>query len=99
MSTRIYGVVQKVARYTSLFASTVIGQLVFNIASGALCLYLLFRTGSNGDPSQGNYRQCMDVVVAHPNDFFLRNLCERSPLMKGLSVGLFVFMWLTEISE
>ncbi|KAF9449866.1 hypothetical protein P691DRAFT_666579 [Macrolepiota fuliginosa MF-IS2] len=93
----IYGVVQKAARYTSLFASMILGQFVFNVASGALCLYLLFRNGPNGDPTLGGYRQCMDVVVAHPNDFFLRNLCEQTPLMKGLSVGLYVFMWLTEI--
>ncbi|KAF5354040.1 hypothetical protein D9756_006952 [Leucocoprinus leucothites] len=93
----VYGAVQKSARYTSLFASTILGQLVFNIASGALCLYLLFRNGSNGDPSLGGYRQCMDVIVARPDDFFLRNLCERSPLMRGLSLGLYVFMWLTEI--
>ncbi len=97
MIDRIYSTVQKAARYISLFVTTILGQLVFNIASGALCLYLLFRVGPN-DPDQV-YNKCMDVVAAHPNDLFLRNLCQRSPLMKGLSVGLYVFMWLTEISK
>ncbi|KAJ3575407.1 hypothetical protein NP233_g1115 [Leucocoprinus birnbaumii] len=97
----LYAVIQKSARYTSLFASTILGQLVFNIASGALCLYLLFRgdvwVGDSGPT--GGYRQCMDAVVAHPDDFFLRNLCERTPLMKGLSVALYVFMWLAQIND
>ncbi|KAG6809655.1 hypothetical protein H0H92_015303 [Tricholoma furcatifolium] len=75
---------------TSLFVSFIMGQIIFSIGSGALCLYLLF---DNSSSQLWNVENCL----ASASDNFARQLCKKTAFMKGISVAMFIVMWLVEI--
>ncbi|KAF5370939.1 hypothetical protein D9615_009796 [Tricholomella constricta] len=88
----VYACVVKRRGATSLFTSLVIGQILFSLGSGVLCLYLLF----NNTPSQPwNANKCLAIA----SDSFTRELCQKSALLKGLAIAMFIVMWLVEIGK
>lgn len=86
----VYACIAKGAGATSLFTSLVIGQILFSIGSGALCLYLLFNT-TTAQPWDTN--KCLAVAF----DKFTRELCRKTVLLKGLAIAMFIVTWLVEI--
>lgn len=85
----VYGCIAQRRKAVSLFLSLIIGQLLFSIAAGAMCLYFLF----NATPSQPwDADRCIDTAY----DEFTRQLCHKTPLLKGIAVALFIVMWLVE---
>lgn len=89
---RICAALSKRPGVTSLCIAIVLGQLLFNIGSGALCLYLLFKTSPSQDLSA-------DKCVAISSDLFTQNLCQRTRLMKGIAVTSLTIIWLAEIGR
>ncbi|RDB25609.1 hypothetical protein Hypma_006122 [Hypsizygus marmoreus] len=80
------------ASATSLYTSLILGQILFSIASGIFCIYLLF----NGTSSQPwDTQKC----IAAAADQFTRIFCQRSKLLKGLATAMFAIMWLVEIAS
>ncbi|KAJ3759034.1 hypothetical protein EV360DRAFT_82509 [Lentinula raphanica] len=74
----------------AMFCSMVMAQLVFGLGSGIYCLTILFN-----DPgsimSRVLHTKCLNL------DHFSRAFCERTPMMKYLTLALFLQMWLIEI--
>ncbi|KAG6839864.1 hypothetical protein C0991_010998 [Blastosporella zonata] len=60
------------------------------IASGAFCLYLLF---NNTSSQPWDTDKCLMVAF----DNFTRQLCMKAAVLKGLSIAMFVVMWLVEM--
>jgi hypothetical protein len=73
-----------------LYTAIIIGQLLFSIGSGVVCLYLLFQTSPSQDLG-------IDTCKTISFDQFTQNLCQRTPLAKGVAVASFAIMWLVEI--
>ncbi|KAJ4474238.1 hypothetical protein J3R30DRAFT_3506706 [Lentinula aciculospora] len=86
----ITGALYRSRALVAMFCSMIMAQLVFGIGSGIYCLSILFR-----DPGD------MISRVLHNNclhlDHFSMAFCERTPLMKYLTLALFLQMWLIEI--
>jgi hypothetical protein len=87
---RIYATARKAVTSTSVYTSFVIGQLAFSLASGALLLYVIFYT-----PRAWNAAKCLNIAF----DAFTKNLCQRTPLFKGLTVSLLSALWIFEIGR
>jgi len=86
----IYACIVKKRSAASLFTSLVIAQFPFSVASGALCLYLLF---NNTSSQPWDTDKCMAIAF----DRFTRDLCQKTDLLKGLSIATLVVTWLVEI--
>ncbi|GLB40921.1 hypothetical protein LshimejAT787_0901360 [Lyophyllum shimeji] len=86
----VYACVVRRPGPTALFTSLVIGQILFSIGSGALCLYLLFNT-TTAQP--WDTRGCLD----HAFDTFTKEVCRKSAVLKGFSIAAYIVMWLAEI--
>lgn len=89
---RIYAALSKRPGLTSLCIAIILGQLLFSIGSGALCLYLLFKTSPSQDLSAFK-------CVAISSDLFTQNLCQRTSLTKGIAVASLTIIWLVEIGR
>jgi len=87
----VYAIAVKGAKQTSFYMSMVIGQILFSLASGALCLYLLF---NNTTTMPWNVAQCLAVAF----DSLARDLCKKTPLLKGFATAMFIVMWLVEFA-
>jgi len=87
----IYAAVVERIGLITVYISLLFGHLLLGLASGIICLAILF----SKLPSPGwDVAACL--AIAH--DQFTRHLCERSTLLKALSVQSFVIMWLIEIA-
>jgi len=86
----VYACIAKRMGAMSLFTSLVIGQILFSIGSGALCLYLLFNI-TTAQPWDTN--KCLAAAL----DKFTRELCGKTDLLKGFAIAMFIVMWLVEI--
>jgi hypothetical protein len=76
--------------FTSVYTSIIIGQMLFSLASGALCLYVIFDSTRAWDATK-----CLTIAF----DPFTRNLCQRTPVVKGLTVGFLATLWVVEIGR
>lgn len=85
----IFSAFSKDVKLPSLFTSFILGQLLFGWGSGAVCLYVLFTPST----ALQNIGSCSSIV----DDQFLKLLCERAPVFKGLAVAFFVSTWILEI--
>jgi hypothetical protein len=74
--------------FTSIYTSFIIGQIAFSLASGALCLYIIFYAAQAWDTTR-----CLTIAF----DPLTKNVCQRTPLFKGLTVGLLSALWTVEI--
>ncbi|KAF8066621.1 hypothetical protein FPV67DRAFT_1670114 [Lyophyllum atratum] len=86
----VYACIVKRRGVTSLFTSLVIGQILFSVGSGALCLYLLF---NNTRAQPWDADKCLAVAF----DKFTQQLCHKTKLLKGFAIAMFIVMWLVEI--
>ncbi|KAF9465982.1 hypothetical protein BDZ94DRAFT_1159102 [Collybia nuda] len=86
-----YAILLKRPGATSFYIAIVIGQLLFSIGSGAICLFLLFKPSRLQDLSSN---QCISMF----SDIFTRNLCQRTQLTRGLAVASLIVIWLVEIA-
>lgn len=82
-------VFSKDTKLPGLFSSFILGQLLFGWGSGAVCLYILFSPST----SLQNISSCTAIV----DDHFLKLLCERATLFKGLAIAFFLTTWIFEI--
>ncbi|KAJ3983455.1 hypothetical protein F5890DRAFT_1475314 [Lentinula detonsa] len=74
----------------AMFCSMILAQLVFGLGSGIYCLSILFN--DPGDIiSRLLHNKCSHL------DHFSKAFCERTPMMKYLTLALFMQMWLIEI--
>jgi hypothetical protein len=85
----IFSALSKDPKLPSLFTSFILGQLLFGWGSGAVCLYVLFSPST----ALQNIQSCSSIV----NDQFLKLLCERAAVLKGLAIAFFVTTWILEI--
>jgi len=72
--------------HSQLFAALLLGQILFGIASGAWCLYIIFATANSGD------RATKCAAMTHWGD-----ICRNSGLVKALSTVAFLVVWILEI--
>jgi len=84
----IHGVATKSRKSALLYCYMLAVQLATGLASGIICLYLLFR-----------YRAAWiaQTCVLSVRDSFTKSLCRRSHAWKGLTVTIFICVWLVEI--
>ncbi|KAJ7767983.1 hypothetical protein DFH07DRAFT_313708 [Mycena maculata] len=71
-----------------VFVSMLFVELLFGLGSGIFALYLLF---------QKQAPETVQNCLGGSNDTFKRHLCERSPVLKGVFVALFLVICFTEI--
>ena len=64
--------------------------MVFSLASGALCIYILFDSNHAWAASK-----CLTIAF----DPFTKNLCRRTPVFKGLTIGFLSMLWIVEIGR
>ena len=86
----ISGALYRSCPLVAMFCSMIMAQLVFGIGSGIYCLTILF--SDPGDiTSRILHQKCLHL------DHFSGAFCERTPLMKYLTLALFIQAWLIEI--
>ena len=90
ITLRIYASARKNTTCTSVFTAVIIGQMVFSLASGALCIYILFDSTHAWAASK-----CLTIAF----DPFTKNLCRRTPVFKGLTIGFLSMLWIVEIGR
>ena len=73
--------------HPQLFATLLLGQIIFGIASGAWCLQIIFATANSADRAT----KCA-AMVGH-----WTGICRNIGLVKILSVIAFQVMWILEI--
>jgi hypothetical protein len=87
-SVRIYASMARSVTFTSIYTSFIIGQFLFSIASGTLCLYVLFNNAHAWDAAR-----CLAIAF----DLFTENLCQRTLVFKSLAAGFLGTLWMIEI--
>ncbi|KAJ3931318.1 MAG: hypothetical protein NXY57DRAFT_233057 [Lentinula lateritia] len=86
----ISGALYRSCPLVAMFCSMIMAQLVFGIGSGIYCLTILF--SDPGDViSRVLHHKCLHL------DHISSAFCERTPLMKYLTLVLFIQAWLIEI--
>ncbi|KAF8154500.1 hypothetical protein B0H34DRAFT_660582 [Crassisporium funariophilum] len=85
----LYAATSTKAQFSHVFMALLSGQFVFGIASGVVCLYLVF----SATPSPDQVTNCAGLV----QNVFLSQMCHPSTLTKGVCMGLFEFLWMLEI--
>jgi hypothetical protein len=71
-----------------VFVSMLFVELLFGLGSGTFALYLLFQKKSS---------ETVQHCLADVHDSFGKQLCERSPVLKGVSVALLLVICFIEI--
>ncbi|KAF9002531.1 hypothetical protein BDQ17DRAFT_1425847 [Cyathus striatus] len=98
----IYAAIVNYAKRARYVVPLLLSQLPFSIASGALCLFVVFHP-SNATPTesggqlQSDFDRCSALLSISPNDGFLKEMCGRTDLIKGVCIGLFIFGWLFQM--
>ncbi|KAJ3732710.1 hypothetical protein DFJ43DRAFT_1072443 [Lentinula guzmanii] len=86
----ISGSLHRSRSLVAMFCSMTLAQLVFGLGSGIYCLAILFN--DPGDIiSRLLHNKCSHL------DHFSQAFCDRTPMMKYLTLALFMQMWLIEI--
>lgn len=85
----LVGIYFAATKKASFFAALLFGHLLFGIASGALCLHLIF----TGTASPERIAICSTLIRSAPWEGF----CHHPGLVKGLALGVFEFVWMLEI--
>ncbi|KAJ2924505.1 hypothetical protein H1R20_g12588, partial [Candolleomyces eurysporus] len=92
----LYSVLYRSRRVASMFCAMLFGQILFEIASGAICLHFLFRYTRKED-YMGDLMHCLESIADSPKDLFIRDLCYRTPIAQGVCLALFLFMWILQL--
>ncbi|KAJ2918092.1 hypothetical protein MD484_g2320, partial [Candolleomyces efflorescens] len=80
----------------SMFCAMLFGQILFEIASGAICLHFLFRRIRKED-YMGDLMHCLESIADSPKDLFIKDLCQRTAIAQGVCLSLFLFMWILQL--
>jgi len=91
----IYAVVFRCQTQSNVFCAMLMGQILFGIASGAVCAYILFNEGKEN--TKNELIDCLNSIQHTPEGNFIKELCYRTPFAKGVSLALFLFMWILQI--
>jgi len=76
------------AKATQIFVALLLGQFLFGVAFGAMCMYILFK-------ATGAVEACASIVEG--SAWIQHNVCERTSSLKGLVVVGFLVIWFLQI--
>ncbi|KAF6760497.1 hypothetical protein DFP72DRAFT_882347, partial [Ephemerocybe angulata] len=92
----LYTVIYRCRQRGSNFCAMLLGQILFEITSGSICLYFLFNDSSASDPT-AQLTRCMEAIADTPQDLFVKDLCYRAPIAQGVCLAIFLFLWVLQL--
>jgi len=85
----LVGIYYATTKKAPFFAALLFGHIIFGIASGALCLHLIFTSAASPE----RISSCSTLIPSASWEGF----CRHPGLMKCLALGVFEFVWMLEI--